>query len=130
MTNYRPISLLTVSSKVLEKAMHSRLSQHLHTNKTLVTEQYSFRKGISIEDVNCSPTDSVFKKKNQKTNVGGNFCDLAKAFDCINHAMLLAKLHIPGIQEEWFRSYLNNSIQMSKANHQIQLKILCLTMVN
>ena len=47
MTNYRPIPLLTVFIKVLEKAMHSRLNQHLHTNNKLVTEQYSFRKRIS-----------------------------------------------------------------------------------
>jgi len=119
MTNYKPISLLTVFSKVLEKAMHSRLSQHLHTNNTLVTEQYGFRKGIST----CRLTDSVFKSINQRMNVGGNFCDLAKAFDCMNHEILLAKLHIHGIQEDWFRSYLSNSRQTSKANHLIQLKI-------
>jgi len=47
MTNYRPFSLLTVFSKVLEKAVHSRLSQQLHTNNILVTEQYGFREGIS-----------------------------------------------------------------------------------
>jgi hypothetical protein len=110
--------------------MRSRLSQHLHTKNTLVTEQYGFRKGISTEDANCCPTDSVFKSINQKINVGGNFCDLAKAFDFVNRAILLAKFHIHGIQEEWFRSYLNNSRQMSKANHLIQLKIFCLTMVN
>jgi hypothetical protein len=47
MTNYRPIPLLTVFIKVLEKAVQSRLSLHLHTNNILVTVQYSFRKGIS-----------------------------------------------------------------------------------
>jgi len=46
MTNYRPISLLTVFHKVLEKAKHCRLSQHLHTNNILVTEQWNCRKGI------------------------------------------------------------------------------------
>ena len=46
MTNYRPVSLLTVFSKVLKTAMHSTLNQHLNTNNILVTEQYSFRKGI------------------------------------------------------------------------------------
>jgi len=46
MTNYGHISLLTVFSNVFEKAMHTRLSQHLHTDNVLVTEQYGFRKGI------------------------------------------------------------------------------------
>jgi len=45
MTNYRPISLLTAFSKALKKAVHRRISQLLHTNKVLVTEQYGFRKG-------------------------------------------------------------------------------------
>jgi len=44
MTNYRPISLLTVFTKVFKKAMHSKLSHHLHANNILVTEQYGFRK--------------------------------------------------------------------------------------
>jgi len=124
MTNYRPISLLAVFSKVLVKAMHNRLSLHLHTNNTLVTEQYGFRKGISTEDATCRLIDSVFKSINQKMHVEGNFYDLAKAFDCVNHEILLAKLHTHGIQEDWFRSYLTNRRQMSKANHLIQLKIL------
>jgi len=65
--------------------MHSRLSQQLHTNNRLVTEQYSFRKGISTEDAAFRLTDIVFKSINQKMHVGRIFCDLAKAFDCVNH---------------------------------------------
>jgi len=47
----------------------------------LITEQYSFGKGISTEDVAFRLTDSVFRSINQKMHVGGIFCDLAKAFD-------------------------------------------------
>jgi hypothetical protein len=59
-------------------------------------------------------TDSVFKALNQKIHVGGIFCDLAKAFDCVNYEILLAKLHFYGIQAvmaDWFRSYLTNRRQ-------------------
>jgi len=73
-TNYRPVSLLTVSSKVLKKAVHSRLSQHLHINNLLVTERYGFRKGISTEDAAFRVTESVFKSINQRVHVGGIFC--------------------------------------------------------
>jgi hypothetical protein len=59
-TNYRSISLLTVFCKVFEKAMHSRLSQHLHTNNILVTQQHGFGKRISTENATFSLTDSVF----------------------------------------------------------------------
>ena len=67
MINYRPISLLMFFfSEVLEKAMHSRLSQHPCTNNILVTEQCGFRKGVSTEDTAFRLTDSVFKPINKK----------------------------------------------------------------
>jgi hypothetical protein len=50
MSNYRPISLLTTFSKVLEKVMYNRLSHYLQTNNILVPEQFGFRKGISTEN--------------------------------------------------------------------------------
>jgi hypothetical protein len=126
-TNYRPISSLTVFSKVFEEAMHSRLSQHLHTNNILVTEQHDFRKGLSTENATFRLTDSVFTSINPKIHVGEIFCDLAKAFDCVNHANLLAKLHfhgIRGVTANWFKSYLTNrrqkiEIKSSKATQNV-----------
>ena len=59
-------------------------------------------------------------------HIGGIFCDLAKALDCMNHEILLAKLHIHGIQgvyEDWFTSYLTNRRQKLKQSHLIQLNI-------
>jgi len=91
--------------------MHSRLKQHLRTNNILVREQYGFRKGISTENVAFRLTDRVFKSINQKMHVGGIFCDLAKAFGCLNHESLLAKLHLyenQGVSEDWFSSFLTN----------------------
>ena len=73
MTNYRPVSLLTVFSNVLEKVVHSILSQHLHTINILVTEQCGFGDGISTEDA-FRLTDSAFISINQKMHVGGIFC--------------------------------------------------------
>jgi hypothetical protein len=98
MTNYRSVSLLTVLSKVLKKAMHGRLSQHLHKKNILITELCGFRKGISTEDAAFRLTDSVFKPINHKMHVGGIFCDLAEAFNCMNHESLLTKLHSYGIK--------------------------------
>ena len=96
-SNYRPISLLPTFSKIFEKAMYSRLNQHLYTNNILVPEQYAFRKGMSTEDAAFMLTDSVLKSLNQKLHVGRIFCDLSKAFDCVNQEMLLSKLHCYGI---------------------------------
>jgi hypothetical protein len=93
----RPIPLLTVSSQLLKEATHYRFSQHLHTNNIPVTEQYGFRKGISTKYVAFRLTDNTFNSINQKMQVEGIFCDLAKASDCVNHEILLAKLYFYGI---------------------------------
>jgi tyrosyl-tRNA synthetase len=66
MTNYKHISLLTVFSNAFEKAMHTILSQHLHTDNILATEEYGFKKGRSIENAAFRLTESVFKSINQK----------------------------------------------------------------
>jgi len=63
----------------------------------LVTEQYSFRKGISNEDAVFTLKHTKFKSINQKMCVGGISYDLAKALDCMNYEILLAKLHFHGI---------------------------------
>jgi len=94
--------------------MRSRLSHHLHTNNILVTEQYGFRKGLSTKDAAFGLTDGVFHSINQKIHIGGIFCDLAKAFDCVNREIFLAKLHYygnGGVCEDWVRSCLTDRSQ-------------------
>jgi hypothetical protein len=86
--------------------MHIRLSQHLNTNNILVTEQYGFKKGISTEDAAFRQKRQCIQIYSQKMHVGGIFCDLAKAFDCVNHEIWLATLHfcaIREVSEDWFR---------------------------
>jgi hypothetical protein len=105
-SNYRLISLMTAFSKVFLKVSH-----YLQNSIILVPEQFGFRKGISTENAAFILTDSILNSINQKMHVGRIFCDLAKAFDCVNHEILLTKLHFGGIQGtmlSWFRSYLTN----------------------
>jgi len=74
--SYRPVSLLTVFSKVLEKTVYHRLNQHLQVNMV---------KDLSTEHATYSLLDGILHGWNSKIHVAGFFCDLAKALDCINH---------------------------------------------
>jgi hypothetical protein len=117
MVIYRPISLLTVFFKVLEKIMYNRLSHHMHINNILFPEQFSFRQGKSADNAAFMLTNSVFKSINQKMHVGGIFCDLTKAFNRVNHEILVVKSHYYGIQgtvANWFISYLTNRKQKTE----------------
>ena len=114
MNNYRPISLLTVMSNILEIIMFKRLEQHLESNNILTTEQFGFRKGVHIENAVFSHTSNIITPLNQRQHVGGIFCNLSKAFNCVNYTILLNKLHYYGIRgkcHRWLKSYLENRKQ-------------------
>jgi hypothetical protein len=72
--------------------MCSRISQYLKANYVLVPKQFGFRKGISTKNAAFKLKDCILKSLNQKMHVGGIFCDLTKAFDCVNHELFLTKL--------------------------------------
>ena len=118
--NYRPISLLPLPGKVLEKLMHAQLSFHLESNHILAQEQHGFRKGHSTIHSIAQLTSYV----NSMMNVGlptiAAFIDFRKAFDCVQHCVLLEKLSnlgIDGSVVNWVTSYLSNRKQRVYANN-------------
>ena len=116
-SNYRPISLLLSCSKILQTIMFNRLYQYVHTDAILAPEQFGFRKESNIEKAIFSLTDSVLTSLNLRQQIGGIFCDLSKAFDCVNHKILLAKLchyGIRGVSLNWFKTYITNRKQKVK----------------
>jgi hypothetical protein len=90
-SNYRPISMLTSFSKVLEKALYRRLIEHIDNNNILNEQQFGFRKRLSTEDAIFKLTHEVLNALNNKTMVGSIFCALEKAFDSVNHSILIKK---------------------------------------
>jgi len=90
-TNYRPRSLLTSFSKVLEKALYIRLTEHFSSIKLLVGNQSGFRKDIATEYAIFKVTNEILNALN-KTMAGSKFCDLEKALDSVNDDTLLSKL--------------------------------------
>jgi hypothetical protein len=89
--NYRPISLLPVFSKIFEKVLYKRLYNHLFSNNILVKEQFGFRCNTSTEMAIYTLINNIPSSLNNKTLVGGLFCDLQKAFDCVNYDIYYQK---------------------------------------
>jgi hypothetical protein len=114
LANYRPISLLTSFSKVFEKIIYKRLLLHININNILTNEQYGFRAKSSTEKASFQLIIEILNALNNKFMVGGIFCDLEKAFDCVNHEFLMNKLEFYGVTGKFFsliQSYLENRYQ-------------------
>jgi len=85
MSNYRPLSLLTSFSKIFEMVMQTRILKHLTKYNILHNEQYGFRIGLKTDNAIYELTVEILNAMNNKQIVGGIFCDLEKAFDCVDH---------------------------------------------
>jgi len=118
--NYRPISLLTVFSRILEKIIYKRLYSYLENYNILSDEQFGFKENLST----CS-ANSILISFDKNKFVGGLFCDLHKAFDCMNHEILRAKLEfygISGISNKLIRSYLNDRYHRVEIMNSMHIK--------
>ena len=92
MDNYRPISLLSIFSKIMEKIVASRLQSYLDTNGILSKWQFGFRSGHSTIHPMVHFLNKIGDSLNNNKHTIGIFCDLKKAFDTCNHQILLLKL--------------------------------------
>jgi hypothetical protein len=92
MTNCRPISLLTSSSMIFVKIIYESLLQNIERNNIFIEEQFSFRPSVSTNKASYRLSEEILNALNNTMMAGGIFCDLQKAFDCINHNILLTKL--------------------------------------
>jgi hypothetical protein len=97
MDNYRPISLLNSLSKILEKIVYNRLIKFLDDNKVISNSQFGCRKSHSTLHPLLQFTNAVSKALDNKEHTIAIFCDLRKAFDTVDHKILLSKLHKSGI---------------------------------
>ena len=119
-SNYRPINILPTFSKIFEKVIYKWLFDHLDNNAVLSQHQYGFQNEVSTENASHILLHEILTAMNSKQMVGGIFCDLHKAFDCINHVVLLQKLKfyvVSGKFHNLVKSYLDAIYQKVILNH-------------
>ena len=113
-TNYRPVSLLPQFSKVLEKLFNNRLMSYINKNNILYNGQYGFRQNFSTSLAILDLIEEITTSIDNHNVTVGVFIDLKKAFDTIDHSILLKKLEIYGIRgiaANWLNSYLSDRKQ-------------------
>jgi len=117
--SYRPISLIPIFSKILEYVIFFQVCNYLEVNKIISDSQFGFCKGKSTVDAIHSLVKKIYNVFENKESAQVIFCDLSKAFDCVNHLNLLNKLNyygFTGTSLELFKSYLNGRSQIVSIN--------------
>jgi hypothetical protein len=112
--NYRPVSVLPIFDKIIEKLMKKRLVKFLEDNNVLSDVQFGFRKNKSTTMAVLSILQNIYLALERKQIPCCLFLDFAKAFDTVDHKILFSKLShygIRGLANDWFKSYLSNRYQ-------------------
>ena len=113
-SNYRPISILPCFSKIFERIMYNRLYQYLTTNNILYNKQFGFQKQHSTEHAIVQLTNEISNSFENNLLTLGVFIDLSKAFDTVDHKILISKLYHYGIKGKtisWLKNYLQHRSQ-------------------
>ena len=117
--NYMPVSLLCILSKIFEKVMYSRLIEYLELHRVLINNQFGFRKLHSSYMALVVLMNELISSLEKGETVMGVFLDFSKAFDTVDHAILLCELEHYGIRGNalsWFKSYLTDREQFVTFN--------------
>ena len=119
MVNYRPITVLPVCSKILEKCIHNQLMCFLEENKLFTENQFGFRSRRNTEHAATLFTDAIRSNMNEGRSTGAIFIDLSKAFDTLSHSQIITNLKnygIVGIENDLFTNYHFNRQQAVNFN--------------
>ena len=115
--NYRPISITNTISKIFEKIIHRQMLYYFDTNNLFNDFQFGFTKSRSTAEALICLTEKIYQNLNSKLSSALLLLDFAKAFDSVNHEILLRKMELMGVKDlelKWFKSYLTNRLQFVK----------------
>eukprot|EP00117_Sycon_ciliatum_P036264 scpid96612/ scgid27322/ Probable RNA-directed DNA polymerase from transposon X-element; Reverse transcriptase len=131
-TNYRPVSLLPIVSKLLEKLVQRQLADLIQANNVLPVTQYAFRARHSTEQALVVLTDGLLAAKDQKLHTGACFLDMSKAFDKVRHHVLIQDLFEVGVTGRglsWIASHLSIQSGMKSCTCGVpQYRAYCLAL--
>ncbi len=122
-SSYRPISLLPIFSKILEKIVANQLVKYLESHKQLSKHQHGFRPKLSTETALTVMTNKIYENMDKKQISLLMLCDLSKAFDCVSYHILLEKLRHTSKDNFWFDDYLRERTQSVRFNSTHSRKI-------
>ena len=120
--NYRPISLVPIFSKVFETMVKDQVYEYLNQHSILLENQFGYRSGKSTVDAVESLINVVYEAFENKGFAQATFCDLSKAFDCVDHGTLYDKLKFYGFSDislSFFKSYLEKRRQVVSVNNEM-----------
>ena len=115
--NYRPISILPVVMKIFEKIVNHQISEFIDSNNLITNFQSGFRKNHSTDTAVLEVTDFILNELHKGKHVGAVLIDFKKAFDTVDHTILLKKLFCMGFRDsafDWIQSYLSDRTQFCK----------------
>lgn len=129
-SNYRPVSILPVLSKLLEKLMYTRILNYLNSNSILYNYQFGFRQNHSTYMALIILYEKIVEALDRGDYVLGLYLDFSKAFDTVDHSILLTKLEhygVRGVANLWCESYLKDRLQHTTYNNtkSANLPITC-----
>ena len=116
-SNYRPIAILSALSKIFERSAETQLTLHFEEKTLLTPFQHAYRKGHGTITCLAETLNYIFREIDSKNHAAIVTLDLSKAFDCLNHKLLLLKLKKLGLTDttlNWMKSYLENRTQVTK----------------
>ena len=119
MSNYRPITVLPILSKILERFVHTQIYNYLTENKILSPNQFGFRPKLSTSTALAFFTDNILENADNGLVTASIFLDFSKAFDTVDHVILSRKLKSISLDDNslnWFKSYLTNRQQKISIN--------------
>ena len=120
--NYRPVSVIPAVAKFFKELVYRQLSEFLEANQLLSTNQSGFRTHHSTETALLHSSNQYLVNMDRSFINGVLFLDLKKAFDTVDHKILIDKLEAHGAQGhalQWFTSYLSGRKQVCKINNEI-----------